>query len=165
MRNEKKLALPCIGYDCNEYYDAKDIIHKNPKLKKLQKNLQKRLKTLTEVAKNPKASVVKECPKADCVGVAVVKKPKAAKKATPKKKKKKTSKKKKVTKKKGVTYKCAVCAHKWNAGLARKKIEEVLPKGAKRCPGCGIATFKDEGCDHMSCQICGADYSWDGQKH
>jgi hypothetical protein len=32
---------------------------------------------------------------------------------------------------------------------------EDAPSGVKDCPGCGISTFKDIGCDHIECTQCG----------
>ena len=33
----------------------------------------------------------------------------------------------------------------------------------KPCPQCGVPVFKDGGCDHMYCTLCGTHYSWHGR--
>lgn len=34
------------------------------------------------------------------------------------------------------------------------------PRTDQCCPGCGVVTFRDGGCSHMICLLCGTDWNW-----
>ena len=90
--------------------------------------------------------VVKECPKADCVGVGI-----RYKRDFPNRKSKRV-------------FCCVACGTKWKS--SKKKpitVELVLPKGVKPCPRCGMGIKKGPGCNHMTCIACGEDWDWDAQ--
>jgi hypothetical protein len=38
--------------------------------------------------------------------------------------------------------------------------EDVLVGKQVKCPGCGVSTVKDGGCDHMHCPVCEAHWCW-----
>merc|ERR1712167_168811 len=143
-------------------------------MKTLANAMKKRFNALTKASKC-EDKVVKECPKADCVGVSVQKKKNekptvTAKKASKKKQKRKRSGGKKAKRKSPkkdnhmLEWKCNVCRHTWETkGLGRKKLKVVLPKGSKPCPKCDIATFKNKGCNHMFCTVCRTQWNWSEQ--
>lgn len=44
--------------------------------------------------------------------------------------------------------------------LSTEYIDQMIARGVfKRCPGCGILIFKDDGCNYVACP-CGTEMCW-----
>jgi len=60
-------------------------------------------------------------------------------------------------------FRCKVATH--HEGLKCEEVQrrQVPEDGVQFCPGCGVATVKTEGCNHMIC-LCGEDWTWEGSE-
>lgn len=60
-------------------------------------------------------------------------------------------------------FKCKVGTH--HEGVSCEEVQrrqfQDEDQGIQFCPGCGVATLKTEGCNHMIC-LCGESWTWDG---
>eukprot|EP00746_Dinoflagellata_sp_MGD_P165018 gnl/MRDRNA2_/MRDRNA2_94048_c0_seq1.p1 gnl/MRDRNA2_/MRDRNA2_94048_c0~~gnl/MRDRNA2_/MRDRNA2_94048_c0_seq1.p1 ORF type:complete len:472 (-),score=96.31 gnl/MRDRNA2_/MRDRNA2_94048_c0_seq1:231-1646(-) len=58
-------------------------------------------------------------------------------------------------------WKCKISGH--HEGLTCEEVQRAeIEVECQFCPGCGVATQKTEGCDHIVC-LCGMDWTWDGK--
>jgi len=58
-------------------------------------------------------------------------------------------------------WKCKISGH--HEGLTCEEVQRAeLEVECQFCPGCGVATQKTEGCDHIVC-LCGTEWTWAGE--
>ena len=66
-------------------------------------------------------------------------------------------------------FKCKVATHHVGTSCEevqeqqQQQLAESLADGLQFCPGCGVATLKTEGCNHMIC-LCGENWTWEGNE-
>jgi len=61
-------------------------------------------------------------------------------------------------------FKCKIGNH--HDGMTCEEVQRQQMQdddGVQFCPGCGVATVKTDGCNHMIC-LCGEDWTWEGEE-
>ena len=60
-------------------------------------------------------------------------------------------------------FRCKVHTHHEGTSCEQIMAEQMPEQGVQFCPGCGVATVRTEGCNHIIC-LCGENWTWDGDE-